>query len=383
MNRRFSTVVLSHIILLSMFLMGIISTNAASPSSTINIESPSAVPGASVDVNVMIENNPGVLGATLELSYDERLTLTNAVQGEAWDCLTMTKPGKFISPCKFVWDGQELNENQIKDGVILKLTFDVAKNVPTGTEIPISINYDYGDVVDYNLDFVNLDIKSSQLTVASETLKETAAKTTLTDKQLIDIVVAALDNSGSGTIEEIDSDTLAKVNKNLQKIAGANVPQFSSVEELRKRYSTAQRNEYSEQVQINLDPSVISNTLTEVLDRRNASSFTELSQHEKGDAVAEAYQKVHKADDTLPDVSGYLTVDESAEMFDELISDTSTEGKENGEEKEAEKERTNTNGLPVYIVVIAAVVICGAVLFIIFKKKNTNIPSTTYSKEKE
>lgn len=379
MNRRFFPVTISHIILLSMFLMGIISASAASPSSTINIKSPSAVPGASVDVNVMIENNPGVLGATLELSFDERLTLTNALQGEAWDCLTMTKPGRFISPCKFVWDGQELNENQIHDGVILKLTFDVAKNVPTGTEIPISINYDYGDVVDYNLDFVSLDINNGQITVASETLKDTVAETAVTDKQLIDIVNAALNDTESGSIEEIDSDTLEEVNKNLQAIVGSIAPQFSSVEELRKRYSTAQRNEYSEQVQINLDPSVISNTLTEVLDRRNVSSFSELSKSEKGDAVAEAYQRISKADDTLPEISGYLTVDESAEMFDELISDTSTEGKE----KESEKETTKTKVFPVYIIVIAAVVICGVLVFFICKKKNTNILNKSESKENE
>ena len=349
--------VLSRIIILSMLLMGIISTNVASLSSIINVESPHA--------------------ATLELSFDERLTLTNALQGEAWDCLTLTKPGRFTSPCKFVWDGQELNESQIKDGVILKLTFNVAKIVTPGTELPIRVSYEYGDVVDYNLDFVSLVINNGQIAVVSETLRDTVEKAELTDKQLIDIVDAALDNTESGRIEEIDSDTLAEVNKNLQAIAGSNVPKFSSVEELIKHYSAAQRNVYLEQVQINLDPSVITNALTEVLDRRNASSFSELSKSEKGDAVAEAYQRISKADDTLPEISGYLTVDESAEMFDELISDTSTEGKENGEEKEAEKERTNTNGFPVYIIVIAAVVMCGAVLFIIFKKKNTNIPSTT------
>ena len=378
MNRRnVFTVVLSQVIVLSMILMGIISTSAASHNALINIESVSAEPGSTVEVNIEIKNNPGVLGATLELSYDGMLILTKAEQGEAWSSLTMTKPGRFTSPCKFVWDGQELNKNQINDGVILKLTFDVAKNITSGTVIPISINYEYGDVVDYNLDYVNLKINNGQLTVDSDELKETVADARVTDKQIIEAVDAVLGNTESKSIDDIDAGTLAKVNGNLQTIAGSNAPQFSSAEELRKRYSTALRNECLEQVQINLDPSVIINTLTGVLDSRNASSYSELSKNEKTDAVEEAYQKVHKADDTLSDISNYLTVDESAELFDSLISDVSIENDEKGSEK------THNNEFPIYIIVIAAVVIIGVVVFVISKKKKPKKSETTDSKEKE
>ena len=39
--------------------------------------------------------------------------------------LTMTKPGKYTSPCKFTWDGQELSTDDIKDGTILNLKFSI------------------------------------------------------------------------------------------------------------------------------------------------------------------------------------------------------------------------------------------------------------------
>ena len=66
---------------------------------TITVQSLVDTAGATIDVNVVIENNPGILGATLEFEYDEGLTLLNATAGDAFSSLTMTKPGKLISPC--------------------------------------------------------------------------------------------------------------------------------------------------------------------------------------------------------------------------------------------------------------------------------------------
>ena len=157
------------VMLLTIIPAGMISVGAVSPRATINVDSVSVLPGSTVEVNVEIQNNPGILGATLELSYGEGLTLTGATQGEALDCLTMTKPGRFTSPCKFAWDGQEISDSQIKDGVILTLTFEVAENTTSSTALPVEISYDYGDVVDGNLNPITLDISNGQVTVIDYT----------------------------------------------------------------------------------------------------------------------------------------------------------------------------------------------------------------------
>ena len=68
----------------------------------------SLCPGSTVSVNVSIKDNPGILGSVLRVEYDSKLTLTDAKSGEAFSTLVMTKPGKFGSPSKFVWDGQDL-----------------------------------------------------------------------------------------------------------------------------------------------------------------------------------------------------------------------------------------------------------------------------------
>lgn len=94
---------------------------------TISVESVSAAPGATVDVQISIKGNPGILGARLSVAFDDGLTLVGASNGDAFSVLTMTKPGKLVSPCQFVWDGQDITNEDIKDGVILTLTFAVAR----------------------------------------------------------------------------------------------------------------------------------------------------------------------------------------------------------------------------------------------------------------
>lgn len=51
-------------------------------------------PESEVEVNVNIQNNPGIAGATLNLQYDPKLTLISAENGEAWGKLAFTLPAK-------------------------------------------------------------------------------------------------------------------------------------------------------------------------------------------------------------------------------------------------------------------------------------------------
>ena len=81
---------------------------ATGKTAIISVEGKNAIPGSTVSVNVSIKDNPGILGSVLRVEYDSKLTLTDAKSGEAFSTLVMTKPGKFGSPSKFVWDGQDL-----------------------------------------------------------------------------------------------------------------------------------------------------------------------------------------------------------------------------------------------------------------------------------
>lgn len=138
-------------------------TSAETP--TITVQSLADTAGATINVNVVIENNPGILGATLEFEYDEGLTLLNATAGDAFSALTMTKPGKFTSPCKFVWDGQEISSEDVKDGTILTLQFKIDENSDAGDDFEIDISYENGDILDANLCAVDVDLISGCISV--------------------------------------------------------------------------------------------------------------------------------------------------------------------------------------------------------------------------
>lgn len=112
------------------------------------VETSSAKPGGTVAVDIRIANNPGILGATLKVSYDENLSLIDAVAGEAFASLDMTKPGQYVSGCNFVWDAQDLFEEDILDGVILTLTFQVAEEVKPNQMLSITVSADADDIFD-------------------------------------------------------------------------------------------------------------------------------------------------------------------------------------------------------------------------------------------
>ena len=133
---------------------------------TIIVGSVSAKPGdTGVQVSLRLLNNPGILGMALTLRYnDENLTLTGAENGAAVkDVLSMTKPGEYVSPCNFLWDGQEITPEQIQNGEILILTFDVAESA-AGT-YPIEVSYKPGGIVDNEFGALTLVVQNGGITV--------------------------------------------------------------------------------------------------------------------------------------------------------------------------------------------------------------------------
>lgn len=158
--------ILSFLLALVIFMTSVnISVFAAETVTTISVEHKKALVGEEIEVNVTIQNNPGILGMTLEIDYNENLTLTNAVSGEAFSHLTMTKPGNFNTPCRFIWDGQECDEEDIKDGTILTLTFTADENVEIEKAMTVSVSTPGGDVYDNNLNYVDVTTVDGSVTM--------------------------------------------------------------------------------------------------------------------------------------------------------------------------------------------------------------------------
>lgn len=126
-----------------------------------------AKPGEKVNVSVSVVNNPGILGMSLTLSFDESvLKLVNAEEGTAFDgILDMNHSKTLENGCVFLWDGENLTEDQIQDGEILNLEFEVLEDAPKG-KTQIVLMGDEDGTVDQNLETVNPVIENGFITVA-------------------------------------------------------------------------------------------------------------------------------------------------------------------------------------------------------------------------
>lgn len=155
MKKRVSMLLLILIFSLSCFPAGIISANASTDFTepTIYVESKTFAPGEQVKVNVNVSNNPGIAGAILKISYDSKLTLIGAENGEKFAKLSFTKPGNFGNPSTFLWDSES---GQVSDdGTILTLTFNVSDDAKPNENLKIGVSCSQGDIYNENLDDVD------------------------------------------------------------------------------------------------------------------------------------------------------------------------------------------------------------------------------------
>ena len=137
----------------------------ASNTATVSVESANAVPGTTIDVNINISNNPGIMAAAFTINYDAGLTLIDAKSGDAFSALSITKPENYSSPCKFAWDALDLAEEDIKDGTILTLTFEVAEDIEANSDLNIKITYSSKDIIDSNIQSVPLNVNNGKVTI--------------------------------------------------------------------------------------------------------------------------------------------------------------------------------------------------------------------------
>lgn len=153
------------IMILIFSLFSPVSVYAEEKKPNITVESVTANAGDTIDVKININNNPGIIGAVIKITYDEGLDLLDAKSGNAFEKLQMTKPGEYTSPCQFLWDGMDNNLDVNSDGEILILTFKVSDEVQIGSDLNIKASYKDGDIIDASLDSVDIEIVNGKISV--------------------------------------------------------------------------------------------------------------------------------------------------------------------------------------------------------------------------
>ena len=80
-----------------------------------------------VTVHIRVKNNPGIMGAVLKVSVDDKMFSFKSGTSTGYPGLTLTSPGSATtsSPYTFMLDALELSADDKKDGTLFIITFKV------------------------------------------------------------------------------------------------------------------------------------------------------------------------------------------------------------------------------------------------------------------
>ena len=130
------------------------------------VSNANARPGDKITVTATIVNNPGILGMSMTLSYDENvMRLIEVENGDAVkDVLNLSSSNELKSGCIFLWDGENITSEQIIDGEILTMEFEINESAPIGKS-PVLLISDKDGIVDNDLEPKDLTIDNGFVTI--------------------------------------------------------------------------------------------------------------------------------------------------------------------------------------------------------------------------
>ncbi len=162
--KRIFSLVLAFAILFSCFICA----NEEENVPTLKVVGGTSIPGRSVEVSLVMENNPGVMAIKIELSYDDTyLTLKEFKDNGMLKTYFGETEDLSDNPYTLCWADVEGRKNNMGNGVLAVLTFDIAKEAPQGDyEIGISYNNDYYEILNEELEAVEFNIENGNVTVA-------------------------------------------------------------------------------------------------------------------------------------------------------------------------------------------------------------------------
>lgn len=152
MRKRVLSILLAAAFILSLIPEGGTAAAAGETTQTGNgarvvVEEAWANPGGTVAVDISIEDNPGIKGAILTVSWAEGMTPISDAGGSAFSELEYFPPSRYIhTGTNFIWYGNEAGN--AADGTILTLTFQVSETAENNELFNIEVSYVEGDIFD-------------------------------------------------------------------------------------------------------------------------------------------------------------------------------------------------------------------------------------------
>lgn len=125
-------------LVLSVFPGVVFAVEESTGTPVVSVEQTWGTSGQTIEVDVSVANNPGILGATFSVSWAEGLELISAKKQDAFDDLNYQPPSGYNRDgTNFMWYADSVSD--ILDGVFLTLTFEVDENIVGGKTLPVNI----------------------------------------------------------------------------------------------------------------------------------------------------------------------------------------------------------------------------------------------------
>lgn len=165
--RKIAALVMAAALTLSSLPMTMAADDAATP--TISASSGEVTPGETVEVEISLSNNPGIVCLKLTCDYDSRFFKLVEVNDAGVLGSKSHKPLAEVAnggTYTLMWFNPTKKDNYTVDDVIATLTFEVASNAPAGDhEIDISYNYSKKEAINANLKAVYFEVEDSVVAV--------------------------------------------------------------------------------------------------------------------------------------------------------------------------------------------------------------------------
>ena len=143
-----------------------ITANATTNEPTISISNAQGYAGETVDVDVIMENNPGLIAAVLTVEYDsEVMTLTDVTDGGILGAQVHTDV--YESPYLLSWMNFTATSDYTNSGVIATLTFKLSEDVKADQVCDVKISYskENDDILNYDGDVVDFATVDGSVTI--------------------------------------------------------------------------------------------------------------------------------------------------------------------------------------------------------------------------
>lgn len=170
--------------------------SAAANNASITVQSVTVQSGETIDVQLVMNNNPGIIGMTINVDYNSAdLTLIEVRDGGILG--TNTHKPELSNPYTLSWSNDTAKSNIVTNGVIATLRFSV-KSDARDIFSPIALRYDLD-----NYDIYNVDINPVKFT-----LVDGGVKVTSSEEKLVDYLVG--DADGDSVVSVLDATIIQR-----------------------------------------------------------------------------------------------------------------------------------------------------------------------------